>query len=80
MSHTPEKSEAPAKGLRSFRKAWLLLAIAMAFTLPGIYVRVMQSQDLSIPPPEAGAVLFGMTMVGAAFLLAWASDVAQLDI
>ena len=69
-----------SQSAKSYRKEWLFLAIAMACTLPGLYVRIVDSLGMSIPPPEAGAVLLGMTMVGAAFLLAWATDVAQLDI
>src|SRR3954447_173695 len=52
------------------------LALAVALTVPGIVIR--------LAAPDLGhgveALLFGAAIVGAAFLLAWAAEVAQLDI
>jgi cation:H+ antiporter len=52
------------------------LALALAATLPGIFVRLL---DLHLSHPVE-ALLFGMAIVGAAFMLSWAAEVAQLDI
>ncbi len=54
----------------------LSLGLAVAAMLPGIVIRVTQ-QEL---PHSIEAVLFGLAIVGAAFLLSWAAEVAQLDI
>lgn len=54
------------------------LAIALAFlvTVPAVLLRVMKPH-LS---PGLEAVTFGTAILGAAFLLTWASEVAQLDL
>ena len=52
------------------------LAIAVALTLPGIVLRV---GGFSVGHP-LDALTFGMAIVGSAFLLSWAAEVAQLDI
>jgi cation:H+ antiporter len=50
--------------------------LALAMMLPGLVIR-FSSPHLS---PALEAVLFGLAIVGAAFLLSWAAEVAQLDI
>ncbi len=57
-------------------RQFLGILLAIAATLPAIGIRVT---GMEIAPPVA-AVLFGMAIVGAAFLLSWAAEVAQLDI
>lgn len=52
------------------------IALAVAVTVPGIALRVTGSE---LPHPLE-AVLFGAAIVGSAFLLSWAAEVAQLDI
>ena len=52
------------------------LVLAVVATLPGIVVRFTEPE---LSPPIA-ALLFGFAIVGAAFVLAWAAEVAQLDI
>jgi cation:H+ antiporter len=52
------------------------LALAVALTLPGIVIRLAEP-DLA---HWAAALFFGMAIIGSAFLLAWAAEVAQLDI
>ncbi|MFM8945050.1 MAG: sodium:proton exchanger [Actinomycetota bacterium] len=52
------------------------LALAVLATVPGIWLRVVGA-DL---PHPVEAVVFGAAIVGAAFLLSWAAEVAQLDI
>jgi cation:H+ antiporter len=50
--------------------------LAAALTLPGVAVRVG-----GVHPPELmGAALFGMGVVGAAFLLAWSAEALELDV
>ena len=52
------------------------VGIALSATIPGILLRFVHL-DL---PNTAQALLFGIAIVGAAFLLSWAAEVAQLDI
>jgi cation:H+ antiporter len=54
----------------------LSLALALGVMLPGMYVR-LGAPELSHP---VEALLYGLSIVGAAFLLSWAAEVAQLDI
>jgi cation:H+ antiporter len=52
------------------------IAAALAIMVPGVVI------SLSHPtlPHPVEALLFGLAIVGAAFLLSWAAEVAQLDI
>jgi len=52
------------------------LAFAVGATLPGIYLK-LTSPELSF---SFEALLFGLAIVGAAFMLSWGAEVAQLDI
>ena len=52
------------------------VALAVAITFPGVFLRLTNAH-LSDP---VLALLFGLAIVGAAFLLSWAAEVAQLDI
>jgi cation:H+ antiporter len=52
------------------------MALAVAITIPAIVVRFT---DPDLPHPEE-ALLFGIAIVGSAFLLSWAAEAAQLDI
>jgi cation:H+ antiporter len=52
------------------------VALAAMATLPGVFLRLT---DAHVADPLA-ALLFGMAIVGAAFMLSWAAEVAQLDI
>jgi cation:H+ antiporter len=54
----------------------IYLAAACAITVPAIVLRLT---DPTLAHPLE-ALLFGMAIVGAAFLLSWAAEVAQLDI
>ncbi len=56
--------------------ARLYLVLAVALTLPGLFLKLAGSH--TAPPVEA--LLFGMAVLGAAFLLSWAAEVAQKDI
>jgi cation:H+ antiporter len=52
------------------------IVLAIGAAVPGFLVRV-SSPEL---PEPASAALFGLAIVGAAFILSWAAEVAQLDI
>ena len=52
------------------------IAAAVAITLPALYLR-FASPDL---PHPVEALIYGLAIVGSAFLLSWAAEVAQLDI
>jgi len=52
------------------------LALAVALTVPGIVLRVGDIHAGS----AVSAAIFGLAIVGAAFMLSWAAEVAQLDI
>ncbi len=56
--------------------ARLYLALATLLTVPGIYLKLAGAHVQ--PPLEA--LCFGMAILGAAFLLSWAAEVAQKDI
>jgi len=65
----PDHSEHPARQK-------LAIALAIGITFPALFVRLSGIHT----EPLRGAVIFGMAVVGGAFLLAWAAEVAQLDI
>src|SRR5438270_845883 len=52
------------------------LALAVALTCPGLFMRLSGAHA----PHAVEAALFGLAIVGAAFLLSWAAEVAQLDL
>ena len=55
---------------------WLFMFATIAGTFPAIYLRLAHV-ELS---PYLAAALFGVGILGAAFLLSWAAEVAQIDI
>ena len=58
------------------RQQILFMSLALAATLPGVYLRITGIH----PEPILAAILYGMAIVGAAFILSWAAEVIQLDI
>lgn len=58
------------------RRHWWWLAASAIAAVPGLAMRV----GLLHGGPEVEAVLFGIAIVGSAFILSWAAEVAQLDI
>jgi cation:H+ antiporter len=54
----------------------LYIVLAVAVTVPGLAIRLVHPD---IPHPLE-AFLFGLAIVGSAFLLSWGAEVAQLDI
>ncbi len=60
---------------RPSARSWLLVAIAAAVMVPGAYL-VLGGVGLADP---LKALVYGIAIVGAAFLLSWAAEVVQLD-
>jgi cation:H+ antiporter len=58
------------------RQQILFISLAVVATLPGIYLRITGTHL----DPILAAVLYGMAIVGAAFILSWAAEIIQLDI
>jgi cation:H+ antiporter len=58
------------------RRQLIPIVLAVAATLPGLGLRATGSA----PAEWLAAILFGMAVVGAAFLLAWGAEALQLDI
>lgn len=54
----------------------MYIVIVVALTIPGLMLRFT---DKNLPDPLA-AFLFGLAIVGAAFLLSWAAELLQLDV
>src|ERR1044071_1072628 len=61
---------------QSFGRVRLAFALSLLVAGPALWIR------LSEPHLSHGveALLFGLAIVGAAFILSWAAEVAQLDI
>lgn len=57
------------------RRGWGTVGVAAAVMLPGVAVSLA---DLGLSDP-ARAVVYGVAIVGAAFLLSWAAEAVQLD-
>ncbi|MEW6472648.1 MAG: sodium:proton exchanger [Actinomycetota bacterium] len=68
-------AEAPPTAARR-RHQYQYMAMAIAVTLPGA---IISRAHVDWPYPLL-ALIFGLAIVGAAFLLSWAAEVAQLDI
>ncbi|MBI4295027.1 MAG: sodium:calcium antiporter [Chloroflexi bacterium] len=57
-------------------KSWLWVVTAIAATIPAFFIRL---SGVHLSPP-AETVTFGMAIVGAAFLLTWGAEVAELEV
>lgn len=55
---------------------WLLLLSAVALCVPGFWMGLTHLHA----SPVAGSLIFGAAVFGAAFLLSWAAEAAQIDI
>ena len=75
---SPQAMTTPPAAARSDRDVRIRLALgaALAIALPALWVR-WTDPHLS---HGVEALLFGLAIVGAAFILSWAAEVAQLDI
>ena len=56
---------------------WILIAVAAAVAVPGI---ALELHAYGVSEPALRALVFGVAIVGAAFLLSWAAEVLQLDV
>ncbi|HEV3496946.1 MAG TPA: sodium:proton exchanger, partial [Actinomycetes bacterium] len=76
MAAEPEQITAPTK------RGPVSLALAVVACLPGAYLGL--AELFHIPHPELAppllALTYGVSVVGAAFVLAWAAEAAQLDV
>src|SRR5438874_6412872 len=73
---TPTVPESPPRALGGTRgQAWAMVA-ALVATVPGAFSRLSGTHFGSIGAP----VVFGVAILGSAFLLAWAAEALQLDI
>jgi cation:H+ antiporter len=72
----PIRPAVPADAEEWTPRTTVSLALAVALTIPAIVLRVT---DASVAHGFE-AVAFGLAIVGAAFVLSWAAEVAQLDI
>jgi cation:H+ antiporter len=61
------------------KKGWLWIAGALLVTVPGVGAQ-LAGLHLDKENPTLAAVLLGVAVVGAAFLLSWACEVAEKDI
>lgn len=55
---------------------WISIAVAIAFALPALALRLTNTH-LS---PELGTLVFGVGIMGAAFLISWTAEAAEEDI
>ncbi len=76
MAAEPEQTEVRRKS------GPVPLVLALAACLPGAYLGVAELFHLSHPElaPPMLALVFGVAVIGAAFVLAWAAEAAQLDV
>ena len=60
----------------------LPLPLAVLIALPGTYLGAATYLDLPHPelPAPLAALVYGAAIVGAAFVLSWAAEAAQVDI
>src|SRR5262245_8173032 len=68
-------SEGPPQAAHRGRQ-YSFMATAAAMTIPGA---VLSRAHPHLPYPLL-ALIFGLAIIGAAFMLSWAAEVAQLDI
>ena len=52
------------------------MAATIGATLPSIFMRLFHIEN----DPRLDSIVFGIGIFGAAFLLSWAAEVAQMDI
>jgi cation:H+ antiporter len=69
-AHVPAHDDAPANP-----RGWLFVAGAFALMLPGAAI-VLGGIPATDP---VKAIVYGVAIIGAAFLLSWAAEVVQLD-
>src|SRR3954470_2554259 len=62
--------------VRGPRGQLLAMAMAASLTIPGIALRIAGAH----PTPWIAAIVYGLAVVGSAFVLAWAAEALQLDV
>jgi len=79
---TTDQRQRQRRQPRGFGRQRLNFLAAVAATLPGVLLGVAFALHLPHPElaPPMEALIFGVAVVGAAFILSWAAEVAQLDI
>lgn len=60
----------------SLVKFWLIIGLMVVLGAPGVILRLTGTH----PEPVLGALIFGIAILAAAFLLSWAAETAELDI
>lgn len=75
MSVVSSQGPASAQQARWRFLQWTLVLGAFLIAMPGVIVRLCGIEV----DPRLASVIFGLCVVGAAFLLAWAAEVAQHD-
>src|SRR4030095_16561641 len=76
LAAEPDQTAAPAK------RGPVPLALATVAALPGLYLGLAELFHLGHPEfaPPLLALTYGVAVIGAAFVLAWAAEAAQLDV
>src|SRR3989304_4774952 len=66
----------------TFVRQWAMIALAIAGTLPGPILRLLEVTGGPQPdlPPLVESLIFGLGIFSAATLLIWASEVAETEI
>jgi cation:H+ antiporter len=72
----PEHPDGDARHTRAARGSLYAIGGAFVVTLPGLIARVTGAGLADVIAP----VVFGLAILGSAFLLAWAAEVLQLDV
>src|SRR3972149_12042197 len=66
----------------TFVRQWAMIALAIAGTLPGPILRLLEVTGGPHPdlPPLVESLIFGLGIFAAATLLIWASEVAETEV
>src|SRR4051812_43335671 len=72
----PTVPESTPRALRGSRGQLLAMVAALALTVPGALARLSDAGLGEVIAP----VVFGLAILGSAFLLAWAAEALQLDV
>jgi cation:H+ antiporter len=76
---TPEaRGERALDELTSARRGWLWIALACLISVPWLVVRFFT--DFHALSPTVVALLTGVAILGAAFILSWAAEAFQMDV
>ena len=61
-------------------KLWVSMVLLAGVGIPGVIIRLFGEGIGLHLPPALEALIFGIGIIGGAFLLSWAAEVAQLDV